>query len=74
MLKVDEAPYPHLQTPITILLCLQPSYAPAWRGLGDLARESGNNAHAVECYRVGVTDKVECDVVVGCGWFRQGVD
>eukprot|EP00983_Pelagomonas_calceolata_P090208 1157392-Pelagomonas_calceolata.AAC.1 len=47
---------------------LQPSYAPAWRGLGDLAREGGNNAHAVECYRVSVCG-LGCGL--GCGQCRK---
>ena len=33
-------------------LRLDQSYAPAWRGLGDLLREEGDHAQAVACYQV----------------------
>ena len=35
-------------------LRLDQSYAPAWRGLGDLYREMGDNNNAVHCYQVGL--------------------
>ena len=33
-------------------LRLEPSYAPAWRGLGDVFRENGDHNNAVACYQV----------------------
>ncbi len=36
----------------TTALRLDQSYAPAWRGLGDLLREEGDHAQAVACYQV----------------------
>ena len=35
-------------------LRLDQTYAPAWRGLGDLLREEGNHGEAVSCYQVRV--------------------
>ena len=32
-------------------LRLDQTYAPAWRGLGDLLREDGNHGEAVSCYQ-----------------------
>lgn len=33
-------------------LRLEPGYAPAWRGLGDVFRENGDHNNAVACYQV----------------------
>ena len=33
-------------------LRLEQSYAPAWRGLGDVFREAGDHNNAVACYQV----------------------
>lgn len=32
-------------------LRLDPGYAPAWRGLGDLLREAGDAGQALGCYQ-----------------------
>ncbi len=37
----------------TEVLHLDNAYAPAWRGLGDCYRESGDHGQAVTCYQVG---------------------
>lgn len=35
-------------------LALDPGYAPAWRGLGDLAREGGDHGAALAAYQEAV--------------------
>jgi protein O-GlcNAc transferase len=35
-------------------LRLDPRYAPAWRGLGDLMREAGEAGQALACYQEAV--------------------
>ncbi len=35
-------------------LRLDPGYAPAWRGLGDLAREWGDQGQSLACYQEAV--------------------
>jgi hypothetical protein len=46
------------------LSCLQPCYGPALRGLGDLARESGDYGAAVVAYKVGLRC-YPVDIVLG---------
>lgn len=52
----------------TAALALSPAYAPAWRGLGDLAREAGEHVGAVRAYREALRLRPDyADALSGCG-------